>query len=97
MSFKKNFKICSKNIGESHRCLIVAEISANHNNNFKIVKRLIKSAKKSGADLIKIQTYTADSLTIKSNKKDFKIKKKTLGAQVKIFGSCIKKQKLHRV
>ena len=59
MSFKKNFKICSKHIGESHRCLIVAEISANHNNNFKIVKRLIKSAK-SGADLIKIQTYTAD-------------------------------------
>ena len=96
MSFKKNFKICSKNIGESHRCLIVAEISANHNNNFKIVKRLIKSAKKSGADLIKIQTYTADSLILKSKKKDFKIKKKPLSTS-KNFGSCIKKQKLHRV
>ena len=97
MTFKKNFKICSKNIGESHRCLIVAEISANHNNNFKIVKRLIKSAKKIGADLIKIQTYTADSLTIKSNRKDFKIKKKTLGAQVKTFGNYIKRQKLHKI
>ena len=57
MSFKKNFKICSKNIGESHISLIVAEISANHNNNFKIVKRLIKSAKKSGADLINSNIY----------------------------------------
>ena len=71
MAFKKNFKICSKNIGEFHKCLIVAEMSANHNNNFKIVNRLIKSAKKSGADLIKIQTYTADSLTIKIKQKRF--------------------------
>ena len=91
MTFKKNFKICSKNIGESHRCLIVAEISANHNNNFKIVKRLIKSAKKIGADLIKIQTYTADSLTIKSNRKDFKIKKKNPWSTSKNFWKLYKK------
>tara|TARA_Y100000588_G_C14259534_1_gene927013 strand:- start:1337 stop:2401 length:1065 start_codon:yes stop_codon:yes gene_type:complete len=76
MYFKKNFKIGSKFIGEDHKCLIVAEISANHNNDFKTIKKLINSAKKNGADLIKIQTYTADTLTIKSNKKDFLIKKK---------------------
>ena len=56
--------------------MIIAEISANHNNNFGTIKRLINSAKKNGADLIKIQTYTADTLTIKSNKKDFQIKRK---------------------
>ena len=91
MVFKKNFKIGSKNIGEHQRCLIVAEISANHNNNFKIVKKLIKSAKKSGADLIKIQTYTADSLTLKSNKKDFRIKKKNPWSTSKNFWKLYKK------
>ena len=75
MNFKKNFKIGNKFVGEGHRCLIVAEISANHNKSFKITKKLINSAKKNGADLIKIQTYTADTLTINSKKKDFLIKK----------------------
>ena len=76
MYFKKNFKIGNKFIGKDHRCLIVAEISANHNNNFTTIKKLVNSAKKNGADLIKIQTYTADTLTIKSNKKDFLLRKK---------------------
>ena len=76
MYLKKNFKIGSKFIGDDQKCLVIAEISANHNNNFVTIKRLINSAKKNGADLIKIQTYTADTLTIKSNKKDFQIKKK---------------------
>ena len=76
MNFKKNFKIGNKFVGEKSKCLIIAEISANHNNNFKTIKKLINSAKKNGADIIKIQTYTADTLTIKSEKKDFQIKKK---------------------
>ena len=76
MIFKKNFKIGNKFIGENHRCLIVAEISANHNKNFNTIRKLIKSAKKNGADLVKIQTYTAETLTIKSKKRDFLIKKK---------------------
>ena len=41
------------------------------------MKKLIISAKKSGADIIKIQTYTADTITLNSNKRDFKINKKT--------------------
>lgn len=76
MYFKKNFKIGTKFVGEKHKCLIVAEISANHNNKFSTVKKLISSAKKSGADLIKIQTYTANTMTIDVNQKDFRIKKK---------------------
>ena len=75
MNLVRNFKIGKKSIGEDSKSLIIAEISANHNNNFKTIKKLINSAKKSGADIIKIQTYTANSLTIKSNKKDFQIRR----------------------
>ena len=64
---------------------MVAEISANHNNNFNTIKKLITSAKKCGADLIKIQTYTADTITINSKKRDFLIKKEKSLEQKKIF------------
>ena len=52
----------------------VAEISANHCGNINLAKKLIKCAKKNGADAVKLQTYTADTMTIQSNKKYFKIK-----------------------
>tara|TARA_X000000950_G_C13832924_1_gene626981 strand:- start:57 stop:1076 length:1020 start_codon:yes stop_codon:yes gene_type:complete len=52
----------------------IAEISANHNGNLSLAKKLIKCAKSNEADAVKIQTYTADSMTIKSSKKYFKIK-----------------------
>jgi pseudaminic acid synthase len=52
----------------------VAEISANHNGSLLLAKKLIKIAKKYGADAVKLQTYKPDTLTIKSNKLDFKIR-----------------------
>ena len=52
----------------------VAEISANHNGSLLHAKKLIKIAKKYGADAVKLQTYTPDTMTIKSNKSSFKIK-----------------------
>ena len=54
---------------------LIAEISANHNGDFKQATRLVKLAKESGADAVKIQTYTPDSMTLNSNKNFFKIKK----------------------
>ncbi len=51
----------------------VAEISANHNGSLLHAKKLIKIAKKYGADAVKLQTYTPNALTINSNKPDFKI------------------------
>ena len=52
----------------------VAEISANHNGYLFHAQKLIKIAKKYGADAVKFQTYTPDTLTLKSNKPDFKIR-----------------------
>ena len=49
----------------------VAEISANHCGSIKVAKKLIKLAKKNGADAVKLQTYTADSMTINLNQKRF--------------------------
>jgi len=53
---------------------LIAEISANHCGSINTAIKLIKCAKKNGADAVKLQTYTADSMTINSNKKYFKIK-----------------------
>ena len=52
----------------------VAEISANHNGSLLHAKKLIRLAKIYGANAVKLQTYTPDTLTINSNKPDFKIR-----------------------
>ena len=57
-----------------NKVFFIAEISANHCGNFNIAKKLIKCAYMNGADAVKLQTYTADTMTIKSDKKYFKIK-----------------------
>jgi len=54
---------------------LIAEISANHNGSLARAKKLVKCAKDNNADAVKLQTYTADTMTIKSNKKYFKITK----------------------
>lgn len=62
----------------SDRVFIIAELSANHNKNFNIAVETIKAAKEAGADAIKLQTYTADTLTLDSNKSYFQIKQGTI-------------------
>ena len=54
---------------------LIAEISANHCGNFNLAKKLIRCAKDNYADAVKLQTYNANTMTIKSDKKYFKIKK----------------------
>ncbi len=53
---------------------LIAEISANHCGNLKLAKKLIKLAKSSNANAVKLQTYLADTMTIKSKKKYFRVK-----------------------
>lgn len=61
------------NLNEN-KVFIIAELSANHNGSLKNALETIKAAKRAGADCIKLQTYTPDTLTIDSNKPDFIIK-----------------------
>lgn len=58
--------------------LIIAELSANHNGSLQNALDTIKAAKEIGANVIKIQTYTADTLTLKCDKEDFIIQGGTL-------------------
>ncbi len=69
-------KIGNRHISEKNPPFIVAEISANHNNNLKRTLKLIDEAKHAGADAVKIQTYRPDTITLKSKKKDFLINNK---------------------
>ena len=57
---------------------IIAELSANHGGNITTALETVRAAKRAGADAIKLQTYTADTITLDSNKDDFLIKGGTL-------------------
>ena len=63
-----NFKIGNEKV------FIIAELSANHNGSLETAIDSIKAAKLAGADCIKLQTYTSDTMTINSKLDDFKIK-----------------------
>ncbi len=66
-----NMKINGREIGRNVPPYVVAELSANHNGNIERAFEIIKSARDSGADAIKIQTYTADTMTLDCDSKDF--------------------------
>ena len=58
----------------TNNCFIIAELSANHNGSLETAIATIRAAKRTGADAIKLQTYTADTITLDSKKDDFRIK-----------------------
>ncbi len=67
----KKILIDKKEIGLEKPPYIIAEISANHNGDIKKALRLIELAKQSGADAVKLQTYTPDTITLNSQSEDF--------------------------
>lgn len=67
-------KIDKLEISQNSKVFIIAELSANHNGNLETALETIRAAKRAGADCIKLQTYTADTITIDSKKDDFLIK-----------------------
>ena len=62
-----------RKIGPAYSPYVIAEMSANHNGNIETAFRIIEEAKKAGADAIKMQTYTADTLTLNCDLPDFQI------------------------
>lgn len=71
-------KIGNFEINESSEVFIIAELSANHNGSLEIAIETIKAAKRAGANCIKLQTYTADTITLDCRKDDFKISQGTI-------------------
>mgnify|MGYP003564442060 FL=1 len=65
--------IAGRKIGADHPPYVIAELSANHNGDLDMALRLIVAAKQSGADAIKIQTYRPDTITLNSDRPEFRI------------------------
>lgn len=59
-----SFKIGNRNVGTNHKPFIIAEMSGNHNGDIKRALELVKAAADAGADALKLQTYTADTITM---------------------------------
>lgn len=72
-------------ISEKERAYIIAELSANHEQNFDLAVKTIHAMKDSGADAVKLQTYTPESITIDSDQPWFKTREDSLWAGQKMY------------
>lgn len=73
-----SIRIGNRTIGRGNPVYIIAELSANHHQDLRQAVRLIDAAKEAGADAIKLQTYTPDTITIRSDREPFQIRGGTL-------------------
>ncbi len=73
----KTIEIGERTLGPGHSTFIIAELSANHNQNFDIAVETVNAAKEAGADAIKLQTYTPDTITIDCDNEYFQIRQGT--------------------
>ncbi len=80
-----SFRIGSHTIGRDHPAYIIAELSGNHNQDFNQAVALIHAAKEAGADAVKLQTYTPDTITIDCDNAYFRIKKGTIWEGKNLF------------
>ena len=69
----KSFKISGHPVGSDEKPFIIAEMSGNHNNSLEKALQIVAAVANAGADAIKLQTYTADTMTINIDSDDFKI------------------------
>ena len=89
----KEIIINGRAIGAKHPPYVIAELSANHNGELQKALDTITKAKACGADAVKLQTYTADTMTIDSNHEEFCIQ---AGYGMVInYMTCIKRLKPH--
>lgn len=66
-------QIHGRPIGASHPCYLIAEMSANHGQRYEEAERIVHAAREAGADAVKLQTYTPDTITIDSRRPEFKL------------------------
>lgn len=74
----KEITIGRRKISADSPVFVVAELSANHNHDFGRALEIIHAAKEAGADAVKLQTYTADTITIDCDDPCFQIKEGTI-------------------
>jgi pseudaminic acid synthase len=75
---KREFEIAGRQIGDGHPTYVIAEISANHNQDYATAVALVEAAAATGADAVKLQTYTADTITLDCENEYFQIRHGTL-------------------
>jgi N-acetylneuraminate synthase len=71
---KSRISIAGREIGPDFSPFVIAELSANHNGKLDTALRIIEEAKKAGADAVKLQTYTADTITLNCDSEEFQIR-----------------------
>jgi pseudaminic acid synthase len=80
-----NIQINKKLIGDNSPAYIIAELSANHNQDFEIAEKTIRAMKDAGADAVKTQTYTPDSMTLDIDSEMFMTRKESIWAGQKLY------------
>lgn len=81
----QKIRIGDKRIGKGEKCFIVAEMSGNHNMSFERAEEIVRSAAKAGADAVKLQTYTADTITLDSDRDCFRTSEHSLWAGTTLY------------